>query len=365
MWFELSAVLVGFLLFGRLRRLQPATPSSTEDRRIVLIIPARNEAASIGRLLADIASLDLSPTQVIVVDDQSEDATASIAESFGVEVISVSSVPPGWRGKPWACQVGADSAMSRLRPSDLLVFLDADVRLHPTALRALIAPTADAYVVSVQPFHEVPPGVEQLSALFNVVSLMGVGAGTSSPTAIFGPAICCSTSQYRAVGGHRSVRAEVAEDVELGRRFLQAGVPLAVVGGGELIGFRMYPNGLSSIVEGWSKNMAIGATSIPLWRTLAVGWWITGLVSASWKYISMGVGQIAPTTATLGIIVATGTGLAMLLRQVGSFRWWAVALYPVLVAFFVAVFVWSLWLTHVRRAVSWRGRTLDLRRAVP
>jgi len=362
LWFQMGAAVVGFALFGRLRRLGTATAPSpmTDAPEVAVIIPARNEAASIGNLLSDIASLDVAPAMVIVVDDHSDDATASIASSFDVEVITAPALPVGWRGKPWACQLGADHAMSQLAPDDLLVFLDADVRLHPAALQAVVGAAAEGDVVSVQPFHELPTAVEQLSAVFNVVSLMGVGAGTASPTAVFGPVVCCTTGQYRAVDGHRSVRAAVAEDVELGRRFLQADVALRVFGGGELLRFRMYPTGLSAIVEGWSKNMATGATSIPLSRTVGAAWWISSLVAASWTYLSLVVGAASPTAPTLLATAVGGLGLAALLRRVGSFRWWAMLAYPVLVAFFVAVFVRSLWLTYVRRAVNWRGRTLDL-----
>jgi len=257
--------------------------------------------------------------------------------------------------------------MSLVDGEAVLVFLDADVRLRPDALGALLANAEAGGVVSVQPFHDVPTATEQLSGVFNLVSLMGVGAGTSRPSAIFGPVICCSVADYVRVGGHRSVRSALVEDVELGHRFLAAGARIRVFGGDELVSFRMYPTGLRSMIEGWCKNMAIGAASVPLWRTVAVGWWITGLVMGSTAYLEAVVDVLratVPATVTILTVLLTSVCLAILLRRVGSFRWWTISLYPALVVFFVVVVLRSTWMTHVRRSVTWRGRTIDLSEGV-
>lgn len=365
MFLVIGGLIAAVALFGRPRTLGRELRFEKAAPTIALIIPARNEDASLGNLLADIAVQTLRPGLVMVVDDHSTDNTRAIAAAVpDVVVIDAPALPPGWNGKPWACQIGAEAAIQRCGPDTLLVFLDADVRLHPDALEALAGQAAAGGVVSVQPFHDVPAGVEQLSAMFNLVSLMGVGAGTDHPSAIFGPVICCTAADYRAIDGHRSVASAIAEDVELGHRFLAAGVAIRVVTGGSLVRFRMYPTGLRSMIEGWSKNMATGAASIALWRTLAVGWWIAALVIASTQYVSA-VGSVVlrgdlPAWDASFVVVASGAVLGLLLAKVGSFRSWIVALYPVLVAFFVTVFVRSVWLTHVRRSVTWRGRTIDL-----
>ena len=83
--------------------------------------------------------------------------------------MSAPPLPPGWAGKCWACDRGT---ATRRGGDELLVLLDADVRLHPGALDAL----RDAHrhhggLLSVQPYHDTIRPYEQLSALFNVIAL--------------------------------------------------------------------------------------------------------------------------------------------------------------------------------------------------
>ena len=94
--------------------------------------------------------------------------------------------PPGWTGKAWACHVGA-----RATDGDLLLFLDADTTMSAEALTGLhMLHERHGGLVSVQPFHTVSRPHEQLSAYFNLVSVLGSGAGRfrcAATTAIASP----------------------------------------------------------------------------------------------------------------------------------------------------------------------------------
>jgi glycosyltransferase involved in cell wall biosynthesis len=101
-----------------------------DGRRIALIIPARNEAESIGRVLGQVPkTLD----QVIVVDNGSADRTADIARSAGARVVRENR--PGY-GR--ACLAG----LARLRhnPPDMVAFADADGSDNHAALNTLLLP---------------------------------------------------------------------------------------------------------------------------------------------------------------------------------------------------------------------------------
>src|SRR5690349_12037742 len=87
---------------------------------VTVVIPARNEAACIGRAVASLAGL-----RVIVVDDNSSDATADIARQHGATVIEGRALPAGWTGKMWAVAQGVEAA-SVDRP-DYLLLTDADI----------------------------------------------------------------------------------------------------------------------------------------------------------------------------------------------------------------------------------------------
>jgi glycosyltransferase involved in cell wall biosynthesis len=97
--------------------------------RVSFIVPAYNEAATIGEVLERIAQLDLEP-QVIVVDDGSTDETAAIAERAGALVIRQAN-----RGKGAAIRVAIPHV-----ESEIVVIQDADMEYDPTEVPSLIEP---------------------------------------------------------------------------------------------------------------------------------------------------------------------------------------------------------------------------------
>jgi dolichol-phosphate mannosyltransferase len=97
------------------------------------VVPARDEAGRIGALVRTLAA-DPQVDEVVVVDDESSDATASEAGAAGARVVHGRPLPEGWVGKPWALQQGLDAATGHW-----LVTLDADVLPHPGMVGALVA----------------------------------------------------------------------------------------------------------------------------------------------------------------------------------------------------------------------------------
>lgn len=373
-WFPFGSVLLaagwllGWVLLWRLPRLDPrARPHP--GRRVSVVIPARNEADRLPRLLADLRTQTLQADEIIVVDDGSTDGTARVAAKVpSVRVLTAPPVPEGWTGKSWACHTGALAAAGQV-----LVFLDADVELAPEALAAVVQRwEQQGGLVSVQPQHRIRRRVEALSLPFNLVTMMGLGVGSllrpRREWGAAGPCLVTAARHYWAVDGHRAVRSQVAEDLALAERFGEAGLPVHCHGGHDLIGFRMYRD-LSGLVEGWTKNLATGATRTPVLRTVAVVAWLAALLTVALATVGPGapVWSLvtgADTTAAelgasvLGYVLVTAQ-LALQARQVGRFRGAAVV-WPVLLAGFVAVFAWSTLRTALVRQVRWNGRTIHL-----
>ena len=334
-------------------------------RSASIIIPARDEEASLPHLLASLAAARSAAREVIVVDDGSTDRTRALAEATGVTVVVATPPPEGWLGKPWACELGAEIATG-----EVLVFLDADTRLAPDALDRLLTTHArhPDGLLSVQPFHDVPSAVEQLSAVPNLVSLLASGAFTprgSGATAVaYGPCLVTSASAYAAVGGHGSVAGEVIEDVHLARRYRDAGRPVHARAGRGAVRFRMYPDGGRALVEGWTKNLAGGVGLAPVGPTLgAVAWVAAGMavIAASAVALAAGDGDAAPALGAAWGLYSVHLG--WMLRRVGSFRPWVWLVFPVVLLAFVALFLRSAWARSVRRSVRWRGREVAVRRA--
>ncbi|GAC1441525.1 MAG: glycosyltransferase family 2 protein [Vulcanimicrobiaceae bacterium] len=99
--------------------------------KIVVVIPALNEAESIAHVIAAIpAELE---ARVVVVDNGSTDATAAVARAAGAVVVRTD--PPGY-GR--ACRYGAERA--RADGADAIVFLDGDYSDDPADMHALLAP---------------------------------------------------------------------------------------------------------------------------------------------------------------------------------------------------------------------------------
>ncbi|HEQ72015.1 MAG TPA: glycosyltransferase, partial [Spirochaetia bacterium] len=141
--------IAGWLSFFRSHRLPAAASGAPEAASVSVIIPARNEEARLGPLLASLDRQTVTPLEIIVVDDDSNDNTRQLAQKAGVTVVVAPARPAGWLGKPWACHCGAGRARG-----DILLFLDADVRLAPDALaRLLTASLRERGLISVQPWH--------------------------------------------------------------------------------------------------------------------------------------------------------------------------------------------------------------------
>jgi hopene-associated glycosyltransferase HpnB len=124
-------------------RLTP-TVSGASAPSVVAVIPARDEAAVIGRAVASLLAQEYPGSfHVLVVDDQSSDGTAEIARAAGsgaanrLTICRGQAVPLGWTGKLWAVHQGVE--LSRpLRP-DYLLLTDADIVHGPRNLRELVS----------------------------------------------------------------------------------------------------------------------------------------------------------------------------------------------------------------------------------
>ena len=333
----------------------PAPVPASPRPPVSLVVPARNEETTLPGLLDSLCPQLRPGDEVIVVDDHSSDATASVAERRGATVVAAPELPPGWVGKSWACHLGAARATN-----PLITFLDADTRLEPGGLDRLVAVhRQEGGLVSVQPWHEVHRLHERLAALFNVVALMGTAAftplGARRSVGAFGPCLVSSIDDYRASGGHARVRGAVLDDLALASAYRDAGLAVSIRGGRGTIRFRMYPSGAGQVVEGFSKNFAAAATSVRPLTVALISLWIAALSAP------FALAASDPVLASL-CYLAVAVQLLVHLRRIGGFGAVTALIYVVPLAFFLAVFARSLWLTFGRGEVRWKGRTVPTRR---
>jgi 4,4'-diaponeurosporenoate glycosyltransferase len=364
-WLEIS-LLVRWLLGWALALRLPVLPAGSprQQRRVSVLIPARNEASTLPRLLTALARQQLPPDEVIVVDDHSSDDTAAVARRVAastelpLQVIQPPPLPDGWCGKPWALQHGVTASSG-----ELLVFLDADTEPEPAFLSRLLASQERlGGLVSVQPYHRTVKAYEQLSVLFNLVGLMAVPLGPGCGVA-FGPALVSSRADYERSGGHAAVAGKVVEDWFLAHCYEGAGLPVSAFIGDGVIAYRMYPGGLGDMVVGFGKNFATAAGEVRWPWMLAVLLWLSGLFWAAWclpaallGWPLVGSPDLAPNALPYA---AYALQLLVLTRRVGRFRWINLV-FPLPVLFFLGVFLMAI-LNLERGEVRWKGRRFRTR----
>ncbi len=136
-WLWLLAFRGGFWRDGPYLSTAPAPAEWPE---VVAVIPARNEAETIGRTIAGLLAQNYPGRfSVIVVDDRSEDTTASQARDAGgehVTLISGAPLPDGWTGKMWAVSQGVAAVSS---PTRYIWLTDGDIAHESDVLRSLVA----------------------------------------------------------------------------------------------------------------------------------------------------------------------------------------------------------------------------------
>lgn len=351
------------------RRSAQTTDERVEDviRRTSIVIPARNEATTIPGLLRSLRAQTVAPLEIIVVDDQSEDDTAAVARAAGARVVEAGERPAGWLGKPWASRVGSRDALGRY-----LLFLDADVILHPdalvqlaTAMIDLSADEARPATLSVQPYHRTGRIRERLALLFNIQVFVGASRRTRGllltmrGSCCFGPCIYCARAEYERFRGHEAVRDCVLDDLELGAAFHGADVPTRSFGGRGVIDYRMYPGGVRDLLDGFTKNILLGARRSGGWFKALAVLWITGLLAAS-VWIALGLAMETTTAFVIATVfyLFFATQIAAAGHRLGNFGPVAALFYPVHLAVFLFVLVRAVVFAATGRSVRWKGRAL-------
>jgi chlorobactene glucosyltransferase len=355
---------LGVVLRSR-AKIEPREPKS-DLPSLSIIVPARNEEQNIARCVNSLLSTRYPDFEVIVIDDRSTDATLRIVDAIAegdprLKVVAGEQLPDGWVGKPWALAQGA-----RVARGAWLLFTDADTEHEPlAATSALQCALENGYgVVSLLTDQQTIGLAERLllpTILF--VIMLGVG-GTDDvndprkpDVAIFnGQYILVSRVAYDAIGGHEAVRAEIAEDLELARRFKRDGrFRICLAGAGGLVRTRMYVS-FAQIWEGFVKNFAIGARGRPFGAIAG-----TALLAC--------VSPISPIVALVAVLQRQWLAVAVLalsgaaiiaVAEFGMrrarFRAGSGLALPLGLVVTLAIFATSLYCTFVGRGVEWRGR---------
>ena len=334
-------------------RIVRVSDASEISDSVSILIPMRNEERNVDQILANLSNINsLSQHEIIVLDDQSTDTTSEVlAKQQSIQIIRGADLPDGWLGKNFAChQLVAHSK------GDYLVFVDADVRLHPAAIAAAISDMKKFKWDFISPypkqiavtFYErlIQP-LLQWSWISSVPLRFAEKSKFPSMVVANGQFFIVTRQAYLKSGGHKAIRHEVLDDLELARTLTKSGFNGGVADASRVALCRMY-NNRTELFDGYSKSLwrafgsPIGAVAIALWLIASgvlplalalsgIRWgWIGYILIVSSRYISSLRTGSNPNTALL---------------------------HPI--AIFVLVYLIARsWKQRVKGQLSWRGRSV-------
>ncbi len=352
------AFLYAALTFANLGALR-APPDAGDAPPLSVLIPARDEAANIGPAI-DAALAGAPPTlEVVVLDDHSTDATAAIVAAHPdarVRLIRGAALPAGWNGKQFACAQLAEAARH-----DLLMFVDADVRLAPRAPARIAAFMArhDLDFASGFPRQLTHSLAERLVIPEILVLLLGylpLAMARRSPSPGFaaacGQLMAVRRAAYVAAGGHGTFRASRHDGLKMPRAIRAAGGRTDLFDGTDIATCRMY-EGAAAVWRGFGKNATEGMATpgaLPVWTVLLAGGHVVPFVLlVTTEGMAFDLAFVASTA-----VFAARTALALRMRQPAV----SVLLHPLGIVATLAI-QWSALVAAARgRAPVWRGRSV-------
>lgn len=355
--------VAGVLMFWS-SRTPPIERHAQSLPTLSIIIPARNEALRLPPLLQSLHMQNWQHFEIIVVDDGSSDQTAAVAASYGARLLKSKQVRQMKQGKSNACAYGA-----RFAAGEWLLFLDADVQLaQEDSLLTILTSfhrQAGKGILSIQPYHSITERYENLSVIFNIIVITGMNVFTVwkdkfVTAGSFGPCILCDRASYERTGGHEAAAHSIMDDFALSDVFFAKKLAVTNYLGKGLIQMRMYEEGTKQLMEGWTKNLATASQSTHPFVMLLIRVWIFGIIMGTLAPIV----ALAESSAAVGVSIALyilyGVHVYSLARRAGDFDFVVLVAYPLYVLFFIVIFGYSLFRTHVLHSVTWKGRKIKV-----
>jgi Glycosyl transferase family 2 len=360
---SLGAVALTAHTAVNLRRLRvPDIDPLEVAERVSVLLPVRDEATRVAPCLASLLEqIRVPDLEIVVMDDGSTDETMAVARAVAgddprVRLLTATELPPGWLGKPHACQALADAATG-----SVLVFVDADVRLAPHGIAAAVGLLRSSHLqlvspyprqIAITPAERLVQPLLQWSWLTTLPLRLAERSGRPTLGAANGQFLVVDAETYRLSGGHAGahVRAAVLDDVALLRAVKAVGGRGGVVDGTALAKCRMYED-WPQLRDGYTKS---------LWSAFG------SRTGAGAAVASLGLVYVVPPVAALGGSLTGLSGyLAAVLGRYAVAERTAGRSLPDSLAHpaSIAVFGWLTLRSLVARrrgTLVWRGRALPV-----
>lgn len=357
-----STLLAALAICEANRRGAPRIRSrmaSTRARKMVsVLVPVRDEMDNLPTMMDAWRRVEHHDWELLVLDDGSTDGSLEFLrrqeKDFPrLRVLDGAALPPGWRGKNWACHQLAARAKG-----ELLLFVDADVLPRPRALAGTVELLESERAGLVSGFGRQDSSSSLAGALVSLVvdlplrALLPLRLAADRPepslVAAVGQWMMFTREAYGSLGGHASVAATVSEDLALARKAKKAGIKVVAALADTSLSVRMYRDPFQAWT-GFVKNFAdLGGGGAPGWlASMAfVGWFY--LLPPALAVFGSGAFSVIPVLL-LAMLVLRST--PRWTRGVRNLAWFPVGA-PLLFGIGLRSAFNSLW------PVAWKGRVL-------
>ncbi|NPV88938.1 glycosyltransferase [Coprothermobacteraceae bacterium] len=355
--YQLGTTAVNWLLFREPTR----KPLLREYPKVSVLIPARNEESTIGRCLSSVLAQDYPNMEVIVLNDQSSDSTASVIAKYSdprLKVIAGDRLPEDWTGKNWACH-----QLYRASSGDILLFIDADTALKNGALTRTVyeLTTRGHDFISGIPSERVPSFGEKLTVPFMNYSMFTIFplilSKLSRHLYMFmvanGQFMMFRRPAYESIGGHQTVKSEIIEDIQLSKLARKKGLRTALYNLRDIISCRMY-NGFRDAFLGLAKGY-FPIFEMRLIPSLFVWWWMGYLAVHPFLLLT----SKDPSAHTNALVAIMGNLALWAATALKTGLPWDVPLYYPVILLVNSVIGYTSILFNLTGKTSWKGRKLS------
>ncbi|TWI57951.1 glycosyltransferase [Halalkalibacter nanhaiisediminis] len=254
-------------------RLPQPIRNLPHDKEVTILVPLRNEERNVVDLLTSLQALTYKNLSFVFLDDHSKDKTYSLLKHHSkklkqVEIICGKPLPKGWVGKVHACH-----QLGQRATGDYFLFIDADIRLEPNTIEQALTLMNTEQVGLLSGFPRFPTTTwlsQLLVPMQHVVVLLHLplfkANRTIEPafTAAHGAFMLFTKETYEQVGGHKTVKSSLVEDVHITRAVKQIGKKACLANVTDSVTCQMYETN-REVWKGFSKNIFPGlGRSIPL-----------------------------------------------------------------------------------------------------
>ena len=358
--------VVAYLFVNMLHlvKVEPIKHELIAYPELSVCIPARNEERGNQACLESLLDQDYPKFEVIVVDDNSTDATKSIIISLKEQYPNLVFIPGkqlalGWKGKTYALHQACKEAKG-----EYFLFTDADLVYKPYALKSAMQAmvSRDLDLLTLMPaaifgsFWERAIQPIVFGFIAALTRFRKVNSSISQSAMGFGAFLLFKKVSYQRIGGHFSVRNETLEDVMLSKNAKVNGLCMLVADGKKLFSIRMYYS-LKEIWVGWRKNIFL-AMKGSIAKTFHYAFITICFVLTPYFVVIgniwMGAELIWMVVALLGLILNLITGLVLCIElNLGKMN---IFLFPLGAIVMVAIMFNSMIHVVFLRRTEWRGR---------